>query len=166
MANSSDVPIKKDPIRTIKPKELNIVWGNDTRYWKMHTPDGPEKEEAAELIQVCWLEVTASVKDKQIEKGKSFEIIFEIQMKDDNFGWNGCPVFMMAKAGKKGKYRWEKINLANIATEPNKTKPEIRMSIDVKDDSHENTLYFGLYEVWTGRWKGGLVIYKAEVRPK
>ncbi|KAK1556909.1 hypothetical protein Q3G72_014410 [Acer saccharum] len=113
-----------DTVITIKPRGFNIVWGKDTRYWQL-----PEKnrqtETAAELKQVCWLEITGSV---DVKAGNRYTIEFLVSMKPDAFGWSGCPVFMMAK------------------------------------DS--NKLFFGLYEVWSGKWKGGLLIHNATIKVK
>ncbi|KAK3188954.1 hypothetical protein Dsin_028515 [Dipteronia sinensis] len=148
---------------TIRPRGFHIVWGKDTRYWQL-----PEKgkEEAAELKQVCWLEITGSV---DVEAGKTYSIEFEVSMKPDAFGWSGCPVFMMAKVGKKGKYTWKKITtLDEKRTTTTSSSPFLipdtssRLIINPLDN---NKLFFGLYEVWSGKWKGGLLIHKAIIKP-
>jgi hypothetical protein len=95
----------------------------------------------AELIQVCWLEVTGSL---QLEANKTYEVGFKVSLTPDAFGWNGCPVYVMAK----------------FVEEPYQKIPEQVLSI--KSET-ENTLYFGLYEVWSGKWKGGLKIHEAFV---
>ncbi|XP_019240765.1 PREDICTED: protein PHLOEM PROTEIN 2-LIKE A9-like isoform X1 [Nicotiana attenuata] len=52
----------------IYPKAINIVWGNDKRFWKL-----PKYEkEDAELIQVDWLEVTGWI-DNVLEK-KTYDV--------------------------------------------------------------------------------------------
>ncbi|KAF2286845.1 hypothetical protein GH714_031992 [Hevea brasiliensis] len=99
--------------------------------------DVEKKQEgyAAELLQVCWLEVTASINDQEIVKGRTYEIRFHVEMKEEAFGWTGCPVFMMAKIGKNGKYKWKRINLSNNYDNSFKKKyPEIAMDIQVVDD--------------------------------
>ncbi|KAF2286844.1 hypothetical protein GH714_031971 [Hevea brasiliensis] len=137
-AISKDVEKKQETLTWVfKPTVLNIVWGNDPRYWRM--PTG--KDSAAELLQVCWLEVTASINDQEIVKGRTYEIRFHVEMKEEAFGWNGCPVFMMAKIGKNGKYKWKRINLSNNYDNSFKKKyPEIAMDIQVVDD-RDRTLY-------------------------
>ncbi|EEF38233.1 conserved hypothetical protein [Ricinus communis] len=126
------------------------------------------QEEAAKLLQVCWLEVTGSTKNP-LSKGKKYGISFTIELMDGAFGWHGCPVFMMAKIGKKGKYRWQKSDLSSL---PKNQKLEIPLktsenkypfTIDVNPSEDDPVLYFGLYEVWTGKWKGGLNIYQAKI---
>ncbi|KAK0578743.1 hypothetical protein LWI29_015519 [Acer saccharum] len=149
---------------TIKPRGFNIVWGKDTRYWQL-----PEKnkdtEAAAELKQVCWLEITGSV---DVKAGKKYAIEFQVSMKPDAFGWSGCPVFMMAKVGKKGKYIWKKITTLDEKRASPFSIPEAssQLTIDVSGNANapDNKLFFGLYEVWSGKWKGGLLIHKATIR--
>jgi hypothetical protein len=112
----------------------------------------------AELIQVCWLEVTGSL---QLEANKTYEVGFKVSLTPDAFGWNGCPVYVMAKFGKRGKYSWKRATLkTDKVEEPYQKIPEQVLSI--KSET-ENTLYFGLYEVWSGKWKGGLKIHEAFV---
>lgn len=111
---------------------------------------------------MCWLEVTGSINDPQMVKGKTYEISFEVEMKEDAFGWNGSSVFMLAKAGKRGTYKGQKITLSDNK-DGNRKRITIDKRFEVQNDNHDNTLYFGLYEVWSGRWKGGLIIYQAKV---
>jgi len=69
----------------------------------------------------------------------------------------------MAKVGKKGPYKYEVVKLDC----GRKTIPEVKdLEIDVKVGERDLELHFGLYEVWSGKWKGGLKIYKAEVIKK
>lgn len=114
----------------------------------------------AELVQVCWFEVTGKTGAGPITKGK-YKIKFEVSKKQDAFGWNS-PVYMIAKSGKKGRYSWKKIDVSTEVTTDKKELPQ-DFEIDVKE-SDDNTIYFGLYEVWSGKWKGGLVIHGAIVQ--
>lgn len=36
--------------------------------------------------------------------------------------------------------------------------------IEVPSDFKDTKLYFGLYEVWRGEWKGGLKVHQATVQ--
>nr|AFK44791.1 unknown [Lotus japonicus] len=137
----------------IEPRGLNIVWGNDDRYWKV-TNQGP-----AELIQVSWLEVTGLV---NVQKNKTYSVTFDVKVKEDGYGWKGTDVLVMAKLGKNGKYLYE---TANLTPGEKLTVPPRPGGLEIKVDSNttETQLHFGLYEVWSGKWKGGLEIIKARV---
>ncbi|XP_031256713.1 protein PHLOEM PROTEIN 2-LIKE A9-like [Pistacia vera] len=155
-----DVSVRDGDKITIKPRGFNIVWGNDSRYWKL--PGEGKNDEPAELVQVSWLEVTGSV---TVTKGKKYKIWFKVSLKDGAFGWNGCPVFMMAKIGKKGRYSWKRIKpLDQFYGNNNKEIPEEGFEMDVPENG-DDQLFFGLYEVWSGKWKGGLLIHEAIIKP-
>ncbi|XP_061375853.1 protein PHLOEM PROTEIN 2-LIKE A9-like [Gastrolobium bilobum] len=138
----------------IKPRGLNIVWGNDSRYWKI--PD----QGNAELIQVSWLEVSGVAND--VERNKKYTVTFHVKIKEDGFGWNGTEVLVMAKVGKKGKYDYK---VATLTPGASLSIPIEKLEITVPQDATDRDLYFGLYEVWSGKWKGGLEIISAEVVP-
>ncbi|WVZ18457.1 hypothetical protein V8G54_005779 [Vigna mungo] len=133
----------------IFPRGLNIVWGNDSRYWRI-PEEGP-----AELIQVSWLEVSGVV---PITKAGTYSVSFEVKVKEDGFGWRDTDVLVMAKIGRSGKYKYQ----ANrLSLGQNNVIPVKQLEIPVVGSSD---LHFGLYEVWSGKWKGGLEIIKAVVQ--
>ncbi|XP_058759237.1 protein PHLOEM PROTEIN 2-LIKE A9-like [Vicia villosa] len=138
----------------IKPKGLNIIWGNDLRYWKKTSDD------YAELIQVSWLEVSGKV---PVERGQTYTVKFDVEVDQNGFGWDNTPVLVMAKIGKKGKYDYKVVEL--VCDGVTKTIPkDEQLNITVNQDEIDPELHFGLYEVWSGKWKGGLRIKKAEVK--
>nr|AWL54297.1 phloem protein 2-12 [Boehmeria nivea] len=159
--------IERDPKTsptTIKfwPRGLNIVWGKDSRYWRLPeiNPQDKPKCGPAELIQVSWLEVTGST---PLDVGSKYKINFELSLKPDAFGWNGCQVYIMAKVGKKGKYKWKKISLKDPKPALYPADSTLEVETITEDEKKDPTLYFGLYEVWSGKWKGGLLIHHAVV---
>ncbi|XVE88462.1 hypothetical protein DITRI_Ditri19aG0071500 [Diplodiscus trichospermus] len=153
----------------LKPRGLNIVWGNDQRYWRIpsrtSSSTGNDGNEAAELLQVCWLEITGSIKPPDVVP-TSYQISFWLSFKSDASGWSGAPVFLMAKVGRKGRYKWKRLTeldkLPKEATEfPSSNDPFV---VDVPPNHIDTTLFFGLYEVWSGKWKKGLRVHKAIVK--
>lgn len=114
---------------------------------------------SAELVQVSWLEVSGKVK---VDKGQRYKVKFDVEVKQDGFGWNGTEVLVMAKIGKKGSYSYKAVTLTpgKSLTIPTDEKPLV---VTVATQELEPELHFGLYEVWSGKWKGGLEIKKAEI---
>ncbi|CAH2034689.1 unnamed protein product [Thlaspi arvense] len=161
-----------------QPSGLNFVWGGDSRYWVI--PKEPRylpvhNGMPAELKMVSWLEVTGSF--EKIEPGKTYQIGFKISFKPDAAGWDKAPVFMSAKIGKKGKPVWKRIKSVNQnfgkpksgsekpVTIPDESDGSFQISVSHEPLNQEDTkLQFGLYEVWTGRWKTGLLIHEAFVQ--
>ncbi|KAJ6882756.1 LOW QUALITY PROTEIN: hypothetical protein NC651_029134 [Populus alba x Populus x berolinensis] len=69
------------------------------------------------------------------------------------------------RKGKRGRYKWNKIKLQEKNSDNRTVIVEPTFQIDVNGTTDDNKLYFGLYEVWTGKWKGGLLIHGATVDP-
>lgn len=66
----------------------------------------------------------------------------------------------MLKAGKDGNVKWEKIEIKEANTSVNITGDSKAQT----DSTGDSSLYFGLYEVWSGKWKGGLEIHHVIVK--
>ena len=113
---------------------------------------------------MCWLDVTGSM---PATEGKAYEISFILSMnKENSFGWED-PVYVMARIGEEGEYKRVEIDLSKLGLKEEefpaeKCRVEFRSGENAK--SIEKKLYFGLYEVWTNNWKGGLRIHEAIVR--
>lgn len=92
---------------------------------------------------------------------------FNVSLRADAFGWDECNVYIMAKIGKKGKFSFKKLSLNNGKSRGDKFYiPEDGLKIQVKPNENSSAdckLYFGMYEVWSRRWKGGLKIHHAFV---
>jgi hypothetical protein len=136
----------------------------------------------AELLEVCWLDVSGEM---PVTKGKTYEVSFMLSMNTKNsFGWDD-PVTVMARIGKEGKYQRKEIKLLDLSKEveerpsdkcrvefekseskeePREKKSQTKSKSDENAKNDEETLYFGLYEVWTNKWKGGLRIHEAIVQ--
>lgn len=70
----------------------------------------------------------------------------------------------MAKLGRRGRYKWTKVTFKDQPNNQRFKAPAEDFVIKVPPGTDEDRkLYFGLYEVWSGKWKGGLEIYKAEL---
>ncbi|KAL3632337.1 hypothetical protein CASFOL_025321 [Castilleja foliolosa] len=143
----------------IPAKDLNVVWGKDPRYWKI--PD--DDKSSLELNQVYWLEVTTCV-DKTNPK-KVYEVGFDVSLSADAFGWGDAPLYLMVKRGNAGKFVWKKypMTIPSYNTEEHR-EIKGRSSLDQESEDPCPKLHFGLYEVWSGKWKGGLKINHAFVR--
>ncbi|KAI5563218.1 hypothetical protein POPTR_015G118800v4 [Populus trichocarpa] len=125
---------------------------------------GSKGDDPAELLEVCWLDVTGSM---TATKGKAYEISFILSMNEENsFGWED-PVYVMARIGEEGEYTRVKIDLSKLGLKEEEFPAEkcrVEFRSDENAENNKKTLYFGLYEVWTNHWKGGLRIHEAIVR--
>ncbi|KAJ0081819.1 hypothetical protein Patl1_09896 [Pistacia atlantica] len=73
----------------------------------------------------------------------------------------------MAKTGAKGKSIWKKIKPLEQTTPGNPfdiPKPEEEFIVKIPDGKGDEELFFGLYEIWSNKWKKGLLIDHATVK--
>ncbi|KAJ0082274.1 hypothetical protein Patl1_09867 [Pistacia atlantica] len=73
---------------------------------------------------------------------------------------------MMAKVGAKGKSIWKKIkpvDQTTVDTPFDIPQPDEKFIISIPGDKGDEELFFGLYEIWSNQWKGGLLINCATV---
>ena len=115
----------------------------------------------AELLQVWWFEVSGSVPIGSVPPGTKYRITFQISLKSDAFGWNVCPVHVMAKFGKEGKYSSRVVSLQGHYSQP--TSIPLTEGLEIETEDANDTLYFGLYEQTTRQEKGGLQLHNATV---
>lgn len=147
---------------TIKPKALDITWGADPRYWKFSSNDDASP---VELLQVSWLQVNGKAELSYFLPDKEYAVKFKVELKPDNFGWAGRPVYLMVKIDHSQRL-WKK---ADLSMNPPGT--EFAVPIDplltfkVPKDASGKMVEFGMYEIWKGRWKGGLVIKEVVIEP-
>lgn len=107
-----------------------------------------------------WLEL------KKLDKDREYKVRFKVSMKPDAFGWSGSPVYLMAKVGGN-KFIWKSANISGKPPGVEFCIPEdLKFTVKDTDQLTEDAkLNFGLYEIWRGRWKGGLVIHDVEISP-
>ncbi|KAK6154805.1 hypothetical protein DH2020_009053 [Rehmannia glutinosa] len=123
------------------------------------------RKSAAELNQVYWLEVTGCV-DKT-RGDKIYEVGFHVSLTPDAFGWGDVPLYLMVKRGKDGKFVWKKFFMDHHTDDQGRcyiTGNSTQAQNMGAQDSDVSKLYFGLYEAWSGKWKGGLKIHHAVIR--
>ncbi|URD86859.1 Phloem protein [Musa troglodytarum] len=147
--------IKKDGDNLkINPTALDVTWGNDSRYWSIDKNAGP-----ISLLQVSWLEVTGTfdLGSVTLDTSELYSLKFRVRMKADAFGWSGCPVYLMVKDAVNSKFKWKKVDLSRLPAGREVVIPEFFEEKHLFKPSPDK-LIFGLFEIWRGRWKGGLEI--------
>ncbi|KAG9458716.1 hypothetical protein H6P81_003224 [Aristolochia fimbriata] len=163
----------------ISAKALNIVWGNDRRYWKwtpLEDQQGYSKFRiGAELLQVNWIQVTGKLDTGKITKffhpsrdqvPKTYEIFWVMKFNVDAFGWHNVPIkFKVATDGSQPAQRIE--NLGVYRKRNNIQWHEIRGGVfTVGHGSKSGNVYFGMFETESVWWKGSMVLAGLKIKPK
>ncbi|XP_052201834.1 lectin-like [Diospyros lotus] len=146
-------------------RDLSITWSEDYKYWRWYS----EKEtsdvlvEVAELLNVCWLEIHGNFEARNLSPGVEYEVVFVMMLKDPAYGWEvGVNLRLILPDGsiqqheenlmEKPRGRWIEIPAGEFRTSP---------SHDTMGD-----IQFSLCEYKGGKWKRGLVVKGAAIRPK
>ncbi|ONH90019.1 hypothetical protein PRUPE_8G030200 [Prunus persica] len=143
-------------------KDLDITWSGDTRYWRWVKETSGGNFEAAELLNVCWLEVRGKLSTTDLSPGTLYEVVFVVKMKTKAYGWD-APVNLKFTPPDGAVSRETTIKLTDLKDSKDEWK-DIPFG-EFKAPANPGNIEFLLYE-YGGRWKSGLVIKGVAVRPK
>ncbi|PQQ03818.1 protein PHLOEM PROTEIN 2-LIKE A1 [Prunus yedoensis var. nudiflora] len=143
-------------------KALDITWSGDTRYWRWFKETSGDNFEAAELLNVCWLEVRGKLATTVLSPGTLYEVVFVVKMKTKAYGWD-APVNLKFTPPDGAVPRETKFKLTDLKDSKDQWK-DIPFGEFIAPANPGN-IEFSLNE-YGGRWKSGLVIKGVAVRPK
>ncbi|XP_057971681.1 protein PHLOEM PROTEIN 2-LIKE A1-like [Malania oleifera] len=162
----------------IPARALNIVWGNDPRYWQWIQLREEESrlvgfKEGAMLIQVNWIQMTMSLDLSVLKVSMKYTIYYIVKFKADAFGWHSAPIKF------KVKMNGEKERVQSIVLQPYREKQEewhkiyggeFWVSKDITTTTttgnNHGHVEFGMFEIDTDWWKGGMVLAGIVIEPK
>ncbi|PHU25702.1 hypothetical protein BC332_04034 [Capsicum chinense] len=145
-------------------RDLLITWGENNRFW--HWPLVQESSDellpAAELLDVCWLEIHGRFNTARLSPGLIYEVVFIVMIKDPAYGWEN-PVnlrLILPDGSRQG-------HTENMVEKPLEKWIEIPAGEFMTSANQKNgEIEFSLYEYEGGNWKRGLVIKGAVLRAK
>lgn len=83
----------------VPAKALNIIWGNDPRFWQWIKLSEVETrsvgfDEGARLLQVNWIEVTGKLPTTMfnVASATKYEVYYVMKFQVDAFGWHSVPI--------------------------------------------------------------------------
>jgi hypothetical protein len=117
--------------------------------------------DAAELLDVCWLEVHGKFETAKLSAGTTYEVAFVIMLKDPAYGWEvPVNVRLILPDGNKQERK------ENLMKKPRGEWIEIPVGEFVASPEKAGEIEFSIYEYEGGKWKRGLVIKGIVIRPK
>ncbi|KAJ3672144.1 hypothetical protein LUZ60_006865 [Juncus effusus] len=75
----------------ISARSLYIVWGEDKRYWKWIPVSESRFSEAAELLDVCWLEIRGKIDSKILSPQTTYAAHMIFKLSEDTSGLQNPP---------------------------------------------------------------------------
>lgn len=144
-------------------RNLSITWIEDNRFWNWLSPNETSDVlvDVAELLNVCWLEIHGNLDTALLTPGIKYEVVFVVMMKDPAYGWE-VPVNLRLTLPNGKRQEHEE----NMMEKPRGRWIEIPAGEFQTTPENIGEIQFSLYEYKGGKWKRGLVIKGAAIRPK
>ncbi|KAK9920846.1 hypothetical protein M0R45_029387 [Rubus argutus] len=147
----------------VYPRDLNITWGEDNRYWQWPSLEETSNVfiEAAELLDVCWLNVEGKFDTTKLTPGILYEVVFVVMLKATGYGWE-IPVIVRLTLPDGNKHE-RKVNFLEKAIGQWIEIPvgEFRVLAGKLGD-----IEYVMHQSEGGKWKSGLLIKGVTIRPK
>ncbi|XP_071725167.1 LOW QUALITY PROTEIN: lectin-like [Rutidosis leptorrhynchoides] len=143
-------------------RDLSITWSDESRYWHwQHQNDCDVSFEAAELVNVCWLEIHGIIDTTMLSPETLYEVAFVIMLKDQAYGWQ---VPVNVRLGLPSGNKQERVE--NLMNKPREQWIEIPAGEFRTSPENLGKIEISLFEYQGGIWKKGLVIKGIVIRPK
>ncbi|KAK1368111.1 Phloem protein 2-1 [Heracleum sosnowskyi] len=150
-------------VAALSAKELSIVWGLDSRYWKTveeTDPDSHQKLDVSELIEVCWLQIDGKYNASKLTQGVKYGVYFIVKL-NTNVRMNGKVTLKLTRPDgrtevtredldKKPKNTWLGLKVGEFSTNARTRHRNVKFSMNGCDGTS---------------WKTGLVVIGAVILP-
>uniref|UniRef100_A0A1J3G170 Protein PHLOEM PROTEIN 2-LIKE A1 n=1 Tax=Noccaea caerulescens TaxID=107243 RepID=A0A1J3G170_NOCCA len=148
------------------PRKLSITWSDDPNYWTWFRSEESPKEtdvEAAELKNVCWLDISGKFNTSKLTPGVTYEVVFKVRLEDPAYGWDTPLNLKLAFSNGKEKPHERKVSLRE---QPRYQWVDIRVGEFQPENNSAGEIAFSMYEYEAGVWKKGLFLKGVAIRPK
>ncbi|XP_019198334.1 PREDICTED: putative F-box protein PP2-B12 [Ipomoea nil] len=82
-------------------KSLQIVWGNDPRYWKWIHASESSFSDAVELLDVCWFEIHGKINTKMLSPDTNYAAYLVFTARPGITGFESQPVEVSVRIGER-----------------------------------------------------------------
>jgi hypothetical protein len=143
-------------------RDLSITWSEDTRFWQWrYQNDCDVSFDAAELLNVCWLEINGTIDTTMLSPETLYEVAFVIMVKDSNHGLE-VPVNIKLSLPNGNKQEHKE----NLMNKPRGQWIEIPAGEFTTSADNVGKIGISLFEYEAGNWKSGLAVKGIVIRPK
>lgn len=118
------------------------------------------------LLQVNWIEVTGKlpiISSMAASTPKAYEIFYIVKFRVDAFGWHSVPVKFKVRVNGEEKV---KSVMLQLYREKQEEWQEIPGGDFAVPRDTVGTVEFGMFEIESDWWKGGMVLAGIVIKPK
>ncbi|XP_014513468.1 F-box protein PP2-B10 [Vigna radiata var. radiata] len=163
----------------LSARDLNIIWGGTSQYWKWTNLPQSRFEEVARLYAVCWLEISGKINIRVLSPNTLYAAFLVFKMIDAS-GFHHHPVELsVGILGGNSSFK-------NVCLDPSLEDDElddtflglqrpseredgwleIEMGEFFNSGMEEDELHMKIKETTSNMWKHGFILEGIEVRPK
>ncbi|KAL8553781.1 hypothetical protein ACS0TY_002171 [Phlomoides rotata] len=167
-------------------KDLTIVWGDDTRYWRWIEHPRSRFSEVAKLLNVWWFEVRGKINVHMLSSGTNYAVYLVFIRKPTTYGFaphtaeasvwisgRECEkqsVCLDPEGERRPRFqivaRRGGVRVGRFFHQRNDGWMEVELGEWFVNGGEDGDFEVGLMEVNGGNCKSGLVIQGIEIRPK
>nr|CDK12646.1 phloem lectin [Cucumis sativus] len=146
------------------PKSHTIIWIDDCQYWKWIPGEiYGKKIDVAQLIKVCWLDISGKLKQYALSSGVLYEVLCHVCVTPCASGWQEPVIFVITLPdGKKIETK------ESLQCKPRDVWFTIKIGefkVDKHDCNSDKEYEFRVYN-HSSQWKTGLKFKGFEIRLK
>ncbi|XXG89716.1 hypothetical protein AAC387_Pa12g1651 [Persea americana] len=178
----------------LSARKLWITWGDTPMYWKWNSLPESRFPEVAELLSVCWLEISGKIDAHLLSPKTTYKAYLVIKFGEEAYGLDFPHAETSVKLGGHASnnvallqrnetqrfHRWTALYQLNmwrraqaVSNRADAQVPQSRsdgwMEIEMGeffiDEGEEGDIEMRLMEVKGGHWKSGLIVEGIEMRP-
>lgn len=158
---------------------VDVIWGNDPRYWRLVSQHDSRFQELWELLEVCWLDLRGVVDCTLLSVGTKYRVLFVLKFGERSYGWNERPIRFLVTA--EGEHMESEEILMEIHGERQRIYGGGWMEAVADDGWMEGWIEvvageftvtadsacvrFGMREVESNQWKRGLLVDGVRIEP-
>ncbi|XP_068662968.1 F-box protein PP2-B10-like [Aristolochia californica] len=176
--------------------ELGIVWGDTPQYWRWVDSSESRFSKVAELLMVCWLEITGRFNSQLLSPKTTYIAYLVVKIDPEGYGLDNAPAELCVKLGDQlsvhpallklpsiprrrptvpmtGLLRWRNSYFeenwpadGRVPLDRGDGWMELELGEFYTDEGNYGEVEFSLMEVKGGDWKRGLIVDGIEIRPK
>ncbi|XP_031255850.1 protein PHLOEM PROTEIN 2-LIKE A1-like [Pistacia vera] len=148
----------------IYARGLTIAWGNDERYWKwtymQDTKDHPVEVEVAELVKVCWLDVSKKFPTQNLTPRHNYEVSFVLMKLKGCEGFQNHPVNLKLTLPNQPPMEHKQ----DLSILPENKWSDVPVDMFSINCCMTGDMEISMYEHGS-QWKKGIVVDKIIIRP-
>eukprot|EP00253_Pinus_taeda_P019950 PITA_19950 len=158
----------------LSARHLDIICGEDQRYWQWPFRQDSRFEEVAESLMICWLEVQGGIDCRLLSANTVYKVVFLLKFGEESCGWSEVPIRFSVITPDGNEMELEEF-LMEGAEERKRVNASGWMEVvageftvragEDNGDGNFSVVRFAMNDEKLNWWKSGLLIHGVTIEP-